>query len=87
MAGSSIFTTTTHEEGKITFLHYKTIIWREREREREKWNLGIKLTLHALSWLKLMKIAPNFDFESRSFHSFSVNEELQNNELDLEVDY
>ena len=36
MAGSSIFTTTTHEEGKITFLHYKTIIWRERERERER---------------------------------------------------
>ena len=34
-----------------------------------------------------MKIAPNFDFGSRSFDSFSVNEELQNNELKPEVDY
>ena len=34
-----------------------------------------------------MKIAPNFDFESRFFDSFSLNEELQNNEPDPEDDY
>ena len=55
--------------------------------EGEKWNLGIKLTSHVLSWLRLMKIATNSDFESRSFNSFSVNEELQNNERDPDANY
>ena len=50
----------------------------------EKWSLGIKLTSYVLSWLKLIKMAPNSDFE-QSFNPFSVNEELQNNELDTNV--
>ena len=32
-------------------------------------------------------MAPNFDFESQFFNPFSVNEELQNNELDPDVNY
>ena len=47
--------------------------------EGEKWNLGIKLTSHVLSWLGLIKMAPNSDFESQSFNPFSANEELQKN--------
>ena len=50
----------------------------------EKWSLGIKLTSYVLSWLKLIKMAPNSDFE-QSFNPSSVNEELQNNELDTNV--
>ena len=55
--------------------------------EEEKWNIGIKLTSRVLSWLKLIKMAPNFDFDSQFFNPFSVNEELQNNELDPDVNY
>ena len=32
-------------------------------------------------------MAPNSGFESQFFHPFSVNEELQNNELDPDVNY
>ena len=53
----------------------------------EKGNLGIKLTSSVLSWLKLIKIAPDTHFESQSFNSFSVNEELQHNEVDPDVNY
>ena len=35
-----------------------------------------------MSWLKLLKTAPNFDFESQYFNPFSVNEKLQNCEID-----
>ena len=55
--------------------------------EGEKWNFDIKLTSHVLSWLKLIKIAPNSDFESQFLNPFSVNEELQNNELEPDVNY
>ena len=51
--------------------------------EGEKWNLGIKLTSHVLSWLGLIKMAPNSDFESQSFNPFSANEELQKNETPM----
>ena len=55
--------------------------------EGEKWNLGIKLTSHILSWLRLIKLVQNSDFESQSFKPFLVNEELQNKELDPDVNY
>ena len=32
-------------------------------------------------------MAPNSDFESQFFNSFSVNQEIQNNELDPDVNY
>ena len=53
----------------------------------EKGNLGIKLTSSVLSWLKLIKIAPDTHFESQSFNPLSVNEELQHNEVDPDVNY
>ena len=40
-----------------------------------------KLTSHALSWLRLIKMAPNPDSEFQSFNTFSANEEFQNNEI------
>ena len=73
---------TLREEGKITCLNYKTIIWRKKNE-----NLGIKLTSHVLSSLKLTRMAPNSDFESQFFNPFSVNEDPQNNELDPDVNY
>ena len=43
-----------------------------------------------IAWLVLIKAnenGPNSDFESQFFNLFSVNEELQNNELDPDVNY
>ena len=53
----------------------------------EKWNLDLKLTSQILYRLKLIKMARNSDFECQIFDHFSVNEELQNNELDPDVNY
>ena len=53
----------------------------------EKLNLGMKLTSPVLSWLKLINITQNSEFESQSLNPFSVNEELQHNELEHDVTY
>ena len=48
--------------------------------EGEKRNLGIKLTSHVLSGLKLMKMTPNSDFSNSNFqlpgyYSFDLTRE------------
>ena len=40
-----------------------------------------------MSWLRLIKLVQNSDFESQSFKPFLVNEELQNKELYPDVNY
>ena len=46
-----------------------------------------KTNIAYLALIKVIKMAPNSDFEPQFFNLFSVNEKLQNNELDPDVNY